>query len=630
VPTFSNIGLQEPSTITNRVAAVTIDRGGVTEQQEILVLGDSESSGAVARVLASAPPSTTYGLVVRVADPSTTVNVSSVSGVVSVSPVSTASVRVAQSTASDLQATVTPASSSWQVQVTNPSTTVQVSSLAGVVAVSPVSTASMRVAQSSAADLNVTVAGYSTTVNVSSLGGVVLTRLADRDQSTQVVAVLNATPASTTYAIAVREVAHSTGPFQVSSLAGKVLVDQNSTVWPVQVSSVAGTVTVRPSDTNWASSAGFHFDGSGNLNIAGSFSASTVTTISQLLDSSGGSVTVGDNVNQALRVNVVAGAAGGSTIVTVSTGSVRVHQSTAADLNVTVAGYSTTANVSSVAGRVLVDQNSTVWPVQVSSVAGIVLAQLADRDASTQVVAVLNAAPVSTTYGLVTRPVGYSTTVNVSSLAGKVLVDQNSTVWVAQVSSVAGVVTAQQNSTVWAVQLSNYSTTAQVSSLAGRVLVDQNSTVWVVQVSSLAGAIVARMSDGAGNALESSTSAPSTGARGLFVRPVLGGLTSYSASTTGQSSLTTIVSSAAASKAFIYAYSITSTLGGPVEWGIYSGSTRLWGGVLAATSSAISGVNLAVTPPGYLVSGSTGQALTFNVASSHTGMNVSIAYWQST
>ena len=80
----------------------------------------------------------------------------------------------------------------------------------------------------------------------------------------------------------------------------------------------------------------------------------------------------------------------------------------------------------------------------------------------------------------------------------------------------------------------------------------------------------------------------------------------------------------------MFAYSITSTLAGPVEWGIYNGATRLWGGVLAAPSSAISGVNLAVAPPAYLFANSTGAALTFNVASSNTGLNVSIAYWLST
>lgn len=55
---FGNIGLQEPSTITARVATVTISRGSTAEQQEILVLGDVTDSNAVGRVLGSAPAST--------------------------------------------------------------------------------------------------------------------------------------------------------------------------------------------------------------------------------------------------------------------------------------------------------------------------------------------------------------------------------------------------------------------------------------------------------------------------------------------------------------------------------------------------------------------------------------------
>lgn len=68
MPTFNNIGLQEPSTITKTVAAVQIQRNSSNELQEILCLGDSESTLGVARVTAAGGvPSTTYGLVVRLA-----------------------------------------------------------------------------------------------------------------------------------------------------------------------------------------------------------------------------------------------------------------------------------------------------------------------------------------------------------------------------------------------------------------------------------------------------------------------------------------------------------------------------------------------------------------------------------
>lgn len=494
---FSNIGLQEPSTITNRVAAVTISRGSTAEQQEIMVLGDAESSNGIARILNVAPVSSDWGLVVRPVGASTTVNVSSVGGVVSVAQNST------------VWATQSAQAGTWTVTVSGYSTTANISSLAGKV----------QVVNSSAADLNVTVAGYSTIA---------------------------------------------------------------------AISSVAGIVAVRPSDTNWASSAGFHFDSSGALQVnGGSAAGSTVTTISRVQDSSNVGIAVGDSVNNAIRVNVVAGAAGGSTVVTISTvqGVVRTmasdtnwassagfHFNSSGEL-LTVgasAAGSTTVNVSSLAGNVrVVNSSAADLLASVSQASTVWATQAAQSGAWTVSVS------------------GYSTTVNVSSLAGTVNV--------------------QQASTVWAVQLSNYSTTVQISSIAGRVDVE--------------------LFDGVGVALESSTRLPSSNANGLVVRPVISIPATYSASTAGQSSATTFFTSNATQRPYVFAYSVISTLAGPVNWSIQKGSTRLWGGVLAAVSSAVSGANLAVSPPGFLFAGSTGRPLSFNVETSNAGLNVSIAYW---
>lgn len=125
-----------------------------------------------------------------------------------------------------------------------------------------------------------------------------------------------------------------------------------------------------------------------------------------------------------------------------------------------------------------------------------------------------------------------------------------------------------------------------------------------------------------------STSAPSSNANGLIVRPVVSGMQTYAASTTGNSSATTIVSSAAGSRAYVYAYTITSTISGSApQCGFYDGATLKWPVKL---SSGFAGANLAVSPPAYLFSGSTGAALTFNVADSNAGMTVGIAYWVST
>jgi hypothetical protein len=152
---------------------------------------------------------------------------------------------------------------------------------------------------------------------------------------------------------------------------------------------------------------------------------------------------------------------------------------------------------------------------------------------------------------------------------------------------------------------------------------------FVAQWALRSGAAVNAITGTAGALVASATAQPSTAAVGLVTRPVVGGLLSYAASTTGQATATSIVSSNAGSKAFVYAYTITSTAStGVVIGGFYDGATLKWPITL---STGFAGANLAVSPPGYLFSGSTGAALTFNVASTVTGgMNVGIAYWLST
>jgi len=69
VATFNHISGQEPSTVTFKVATVQVTRNSSAMQQEILSLGDAESSLGIARVVAAPPSSTEYGLAVRVAQP---------------------------------------------------------------------------------------------------------------------------------------------------------------------------------------------------------------------------------------------------------------------------------------------------------------------------------------------------------------------------------------------------------------------------------------------------------------------------------------------------------------------------------------------------------------------------------
>lgn len=90
--TFANIGLSQPAsdTVTHQLDAVVLDRGaGSTVLREVMVVGSPETTNALAAVLAAAPASTAFGLVVRVADPSTVTAISSLSGRVATAPNST-------------------------------------------------------------------------------------------------------------------------------------------------------------------------------------------------------------------------------------------------------------------------------------------------------------------------------------------------------------------------------------------------------------------------------------------------------------------------------------------------------------------------------------------------------------
>jgi hypothetical protein len=63
--TLNHIGGAEPSTLTFKVRTVTQNQNSSVMHQEVLTLGDAESTIGLARVLAAKPASTEYGLVVR-------------------------------------------------------------------------------------------------------------------------------------------------------------------------------------------------------------------------------------------------------------------------------------------------------------------------------------------------------------------------------------------------------------------------------------------------------------------------------------------------------------------------------------------------------------------------------------
>jgi len=523
---FNNLGLQEPSTVTARVATVTIQRGSTLEHQEILVLGDPTSSNAVAAVTNAVPSTSVYGLAVRQVDAVQAAQSGAWTMRATLSSTSADNpVNAAQAGAWTVRATLSSTSADNPVTATqggtwNIGTVTTVSSLAGIVAMRPSDTnwassagfhfnssgelltvaaasaasttvnvsslaGNVRVVNSSAADLLVSAVqngSWTVRANLSSTGadnpvsaaqaGTWTVNLGTHLQSTAVApanssainvrvvshgssavdfpvrAVLSSTntdnpvaanqagtwtvnlgthlqstaaaPANSS-AINVRVVSHgsSAGDFLVRPVFSSTSTDNPVSAaqagsWTVRANlsststdnpvSIPGTVQVRPSDTNWASSAGFHFDSSGALQISGTInaSASTVTTVSAIYDSSNVAVQPGDATNKAIRVNVVAG-----TIVGGSGGTAQADQSafTTNSGSITPIGgyFSTTASVVPEAkvGVLRMSSVRSLWTTPVDSTGG----DMSD----------------STNRGLrVSVVAGGSTTVNVSSVAGVV------------------------------------------------------------------------------------------------------------------------------------------------------------------------------------------------------------------
>lgn len=204
----------------------------------------------------------------------------------------------------------------------------------------------------------------------------------------------------------------------------------------------------------------------------------------------------------------------------------------------------------------------------------------------------------------------YSTTVNVSSLGGAVIVRSsaaNALVTAYQSTAADLQATVTPVSTVWAVQMTQYSTTMAVSSLGGAVIVRSSAAnALVTAYQSTAADFQATVSQAGtwtfniGTHIQS-TGMPSTGSSGVVVRQALADIqTTASSNGFGSSTSLSVMSSAATTRGYVTAYSITTTNAGPTRVGFYSSNTLVWPLTLAAVSSAVSGVNLAVAAPGYL------------------------------
>jgi hypothetical protein len=296
--------------------------------------------------------------------------------------------------------------------------------------------------------------------------------LGDPETSNAIAAVRNSPPASTVWALAVRI---ASGPSSLADFQVRAVLPSTASDNPVRPV-FSSTHTDNPVRALWSSTR-----------------ADNLATVYQ---------------SSAADLNVtVAGYVAPSTIVTVSTGSVRVHQSSAADLNVTVAGY-----------------------------------------------------------------VAPSTIVTVST--GSVRVHQ-STASDLNVTAVQG-------------------------------------GVWSVNV---------------GTHLQS-TVAPSSGSSGLVVRQVIDNILTTASTNAFASTSLVIQSSGAALRSYVTAYTITSTVQAPTKVAFYSSGTMTWPLVLAALSSAVAGVNLAVAAPAYLFRSAASEALTLQVPSSVAGFKVGVSYFR--
>lgn len=469
------------------------------------------------------------------------------------------------------------------------------------------------VRQSTAADLNASIVQGSTVwqTQVSSVGGVVtvstgpsLSRVTDRDQSTQVAAVLGTAPASTTYGLVTRDL--STGPFQISSVGGVVTVSTG----PVAVSSIAGVSRIA---ANNAADGIVHVGDSTNAAIrvnvvAGAAGGSTDVSITQLRDSSGGSVSAGDSANQALRVNVVAGAAGGSTIVTVSTGSLNV------------AGILDSSNALVKPG----DSANNAVRVNIIAGAGSGGTALADQAAFSS--AVTSLTPVGGMVGAGDVA---------SGKAGVFRMSSNRALYTFPVDSSGGVITdsTQRAFRVTSVDAASTGPIA-ISSIAGvSVVRPETGSTWSVRPLQSSAAdlqVTARINTSSGGAVEGSTTTLSTGSvLGLNVREVMPSgrqSTTVVITSTASTALYTLVSSVANLKHCVTAYFVGSTHTLPstlVFWS--SNAIDRWAVNFGSGSSGITGANLATVAPDWLFQTDVSNALRVSIEGGSSGASTVIA-----
>jgi hypothetical protein len=417
---FGSIKGEESATITFKVRTVTINQNSTNMQQEILTIGEPLTSNAVARVLAAPPVSTEFGAAVRiVSGPSSAADLA-VSGNSTVFQGGSWTVRSNLSSTSADNPVSAAQSGSWTVRANLSSTSADNPIQISVASTAFVKNIGLSVDSSNFLNVNASLS-VSALSSISSIAGVVTV-------------TPNSTAPTTYYPVRITDGSTWVVDYAQGSTFTSTLVGGGVNFLRAGASSVSSTdVFVMP----WASTIGHQIvavtdssqaivypaDSANNairVNVvAGAAGGSTIVTISALplissgvpagnssaltvrnvwssthtdqnvniaaVDSSGALAKVGDAGNNALRVNVVAGAAGGSTIVTVSSlpmVSTSVPGAASSGLNVWMVGgnrinIGSTAADNAVTATIGTNLQSTAAPSSNSS--GLIVRQVVDN-----------------------------------------------------------------------------------------------------------------------------------------------------------------------------------------------------------------------------------------------------------
>ncbi len=321
--------------------------------------------------------------------------------------------------------------------------------------------------------------------------------------------------------------------------------------------------------------------------------------------------------------------------------------------NSTVVVASGNSSVIITSGNSSVFQASSAWQVQVTSLPTVTIqgnSRVVVASGKSSVIVTSGNSSVIVTSGNLTSTcvqgtspwiiAGNSTVVVASGNSSVIITSGNSSVfqassaWQVQVTSMP-TVTIQGNSTV-VVSAGNSSViitsgNSSVIVTSGNITSTcvQGTNPWTIAGNSTVVQAAASNPWITASVMQSSI-APSSGSSGVIVRQVIDNVLTVASTNAFASTILTIQSSGAALRSYVTAYSITTTNAGPTKIGFYSSAVIVWPIVLAAVSSAISGVNLAVSPPGYLFRTiGAADALSLNSKSSTiAGWQVAVSYFR--